>query len=380
MFNAAGELRARGRTVFDLSLGNPDLEPPAVWNESLVALLRNAPAGQHRYMNSRGIASVRQFIARRESARYGLPFELDDVTMTVGAAGALNVVFRTLLDPGDEVLTPAPYFTEYRNYAANNDARLITAPTSADFSLDVDALLSKISERTRILLLNSPNNPSGAVYDAASLAALARGLERLASPRLFVVEDTPYRDLMHDGSAAPSLLGQFPATLLIGSHSKDLGLAGERIGYLLSSPEIVERRALHQAFEHWQRTLGFVNAPALMQRSLEATLGKPGATVDVASYARRCQWVAGQLAELGFVLPRPRAGFFLFARLPDSFVPAPGFESRDVAFCTELAREACLAVPGVAFGCADHVRLALCGSDETLAGALAAFRTVLRSR
>lgn len=374
MFDAASELRAKGLPVYDLSLGNPDVEPPQAWKERVVSLLRAPHTGQHRYMNGRGLPEVRSAIARRESARYGIELEPDDVTMTVGAAGALSLIFRTFLDPGDEVLTPAPYFTEYANYAASNDARLVTAPTTERFELDVDALMHRLGPRTRLLVLNSPNNPSGAVYDDASLAALARRLAALDAPRLVVVEDTPYRSLMHDGSHPPALFGRYRNTLLVCSHSKDLGLAGERIGYVLNTAELPDRSAFHRALEYWQRTLGFVNAPALMQRSL-SVLSDEAVCVDVTVYARRCASFARGLRELGFWVPEPRAGFFLFAKLPASFEGEAG-QSRDVSLCAELAQLGCLVVPGVAFGRPDYVRIALCADDDTSAGALAAFRRV----
>jgi aspartate aminotransferase len=378
MFNAALEMRARGLTVYDLSLGNPDLEPPQLWKDAALSLLNSDERGRHRYMNNSGFPEVRKFVAEREASLYGVAFEASDVTMTVGAAGGLNVAFRTILDPGDEILTPTPFFTEYRNYTENHDVKLVLAPTREDFTLDVDAILSRITDRTRIVLLNSPNNPTGAVYDAASLDSLTAGLRQRTLPRpLYVVEDAPYRNLMFDGSTAPSMLGRYPNTLLVTSHSKDLALPGERIGYLLVAPGCEARSELNRAFEYWNRVLGFVNAPALMQRTLLAVLGQPGGSVDPQIYARKTQRMSQALGALGFGLPRIHAGFFLFPKLPESLsITPPEGGSRDVTFCQLLAAEGCLAVPGVAFGGEDHVRLALCVGDETVTGAISAFERV----
>jgi aspartate aminotransferase len=378
MFNAALEMRARGLTVYDLSLGNPELEPPQLWKDVVRSLVGGEERGRHRYMNNCGFPEVRTFVAERESAIYGVEFAPSDVTMTVGAAGGLNVAFRAVLDPGDEILTPAPFFTEYRNYTDNHDVKLVAVPTRADFTLDVDGILSRITEKTKIVLLNSPNNPTGAVYDVASLEALAAGLRERSLPRpLYVIEDAPYRNLMYDGSTAPSMLGRYANTMLVTSHSKDLALPGERIGYLMVSPECTERNELNRAFEYWNRVLGFVNAPALMQRTLVAVLGKPGGSVDPQIYARKCELMSQALTTLGFALPEIRAGFFLFPKLPTtlSLTPTPG-SSRDVAFCQMLAAQGCLAVPGIAFGGEDHIRLALCVDDETLNGAVQVFRKV----
>ncbi|MGC4064049.1 MAG: aminotransferase class I/II-fold pyridoxal phosphate-dependent enzyme [Polyangiaceae bacterium] len=275
-------------------------------------------------------------------------------------------------------MTPAPFFTEYRNYTDNHDVKLVPVPTREDFTLDVDAILSRITDRTKIVLLNSPNNPTGAVYDVKSLESLAEGLRQRALGRpLYVIEDAPYRNLMYNGSTAPSMLGRYANTMLVTSHSKDLALPGERIGYLMVSPECEERNELNRAFEYWNRVLGFVNAPALMQRTLVAVLGQPGGSVDPLIYARKSERMSAALTSLGFTLPEIRAGFFLFPKLPMALplTPEPG-SSRDVKFCQLLAAQGCLAVPGIAFGGEDHIRLALCVDDETLTGAIEVFRKV----
>ncbi|HLT40904.1 MAG TPA: pyridoxal phosphate-dependent aminotransferase [Enhygromyxa sp.] len=378
MFELGRALRADGGgPVWDLSLGNPSLEPPPIWRDAIRQLLTDEPPGMHRYMTNSGFLDVREFIAAREAERYRLVgLESHDVTMTVGAAGALNVLLKSIVDPGDRVLTPAPFFSEYEHYCGNHGAELIAVATAPDFTLDIDAIEAAIEaapERARILLLNSPHNPTGVIYDSESLDRLAARLRSLALPRpLWVIEDSPYRDLVHDDSEVPSMLTRWPNTVLVTSHSKDLGLAGERIGYLVISPRARGRELLHRAVAFCNRTLGFVNAPALMQRALPRVLDQPGGRVDVRVYADNCRRMADGLRELGFSLPRPRAGFFLFPRLPDRLL-----EAGDVALTDRLREHRTLVVPGVAFGVPGHLRLAMCVDPPVVDGALNAFRALL---
>lgn len=378
MFELGRALRADGGgPVWDLSLGNPSLEPPGLWREAIKQLLDDEPPGMHRYMTNSGFLDVREFIAAREAERYGVHgLESHDVTMTVGAAGALNVLLKSIVDPGDRVLTPAPFFSEYAHYCANHGAELLPVATTAEFTLDVEAIVAAIQaapERARILLLNSPHNPTGVIYDAASLDRLADALARLELPRpLWVIEDSPYRDLVHESEdgeiEVPSMLSRWPNTVLVTSHSKDLGLAGERIGYLVISPSARGRELLHRAVAFCNRTLGFVNAPALMQRVLPRVLGQPGGRVDVRIYAENCRTMALGLRELGFTLPQPRAGFFLFPRLPERLR-----ELGDVGLTDRLRQHRTLVVPGVAFGVPGHLRLAMCVDPPVVEGALNAF-------
>lgn len=377
MFEQAGQLRRQGGgPVHDLSLGNPSLEPPPRWAQSLHELLDDPTPGMHRYMTNAGFAEVREFIAGREGERFGLPIEGDDITMTVGAAGGINVVLRSMLDEGAEVLVPVPYFSEYDHYCANAGATLVPATSGPGFALDVDTLVSKITDRTRLVVINSPNNPSGAVYTEANLARLATALRAANEGRpqpIFVVEDSPYRDLMHDGSHAASMMPLYDHTLHLTSHSKDLGLAGERIGYIVLSPKAGGRALLRRAFGFCNRVLGFVNAPALMQRALPKVLGHADGKVDVGIYARRCRTMAAGLRDLGFDVPDPQAGFFLFPGLPAALRDDTG---GDVALTERMLAERTIVVPGTAFGIPGHLRLSMAAPDDAVEGALAAFRKV----
>jgi aspartate aminotransferase len=378
MFELAGQMRADGGgPVYDLSLGNPSLEPPVAWRNAVRDLLEDEPPGMHRYMTNAGFPEVRAFIAERESKRYGLEFEAADVTMTVGAAGALNVLLRSVVDPGEQVLVPAPYFSEYEHYCVNAGATLHPIRSREDFSLNVGAIADAITPQTRVLLLNSPNNPTGAIYEASELAELAEAIRsRTAShPRpLYVIEDSPYRDVVFDPSAAvPSMLTHYDQTIFVTSHSKDLGLAGERIGYLLISPRAKGRDLLRRATGFCNRVLGFVNAPALMQRALPRVLGRPDGRVDVDVYAANCRKMAAGIRELGFHIPEPKAGFFLFPRLPEQLTDDEG---GDIALTERLRAERTIVVPGTAFGVPGHLRLSMCVDPPVVDGALAAFRKV----
>lgn len=373
MFEAAAKLRADGNgPVADLSLGNPSLEPPPRFKQALRELIDDPTPGLHRYMTNSGFPDVRAFIAGREGERFGLPIEASDVTMTVGAAGGMNVVFRAMLDEGDEVVTPIPYFTEYDHYVANAGGSLRGVPSKEAFALDVDGLVASLGERTRVLVLNSPNNPSGVVYARSELDVLAQALTEASRGRerpIFVVEDSPYRDLTHDGSPVASMMDRYPHTLHLTSHSKDLGLAGERIGYIVLSPRAEGRELLTRAFSFCNRVLGFVNAPALMQRMLPRVLGHDDGRVDVGVYAARCKRMAAGLRELGFAIPDPRAGFFLFPKLP------AGWDD-DVDATAKLQAERTIVVPGTAFGVPGHLRLSMAASDDAVDGALSAFARV----
>jgi len=377
MFDLANQLRADGGgPVHDLSLGNPSLEPPEVWRRAVLDLLQTEPPGMHRYMTSAGFPEVREFLAERESARYGLELSAQDVTMTVGAAGGLNVIFNALVDPSDEIVVPAPYFSEYEHYCENVGAALVPVATTLDFQLDPTAIDAAIGPKCRVVMLNSPNNPSGAIYSHDALVELAGVLERSNRTRtkpIVVVEDAPYRDLVHDGTDAPSILQHYPHSVLVTSHSKDLGLAGERIGYVVVSPQLFGRDFVNRAAAFCNRVLGFVNAPALMQRILPIVLADPMGRVDVTVYARRCRTMAEGLRALGFEIPVPRAGFFLFPRLPDRLRTTDG---GDIALAQRLVEERTIVVPGTAFGGPGHLRLSMATSEEAVASALAAFTKV----
>ena len=347
--------------VYDFTLGNPILEPPVALQEALrQAVLKPVP-GMHRYMPNAGYPECRSQVADYLRRELGAPIEGEDVIMTSGAAGAMNVALKSLIDPGDEVVVIAPYFPEYFFYIDNVGGVITVAESRADFDLDLAAIERAIGKRTRALILNSPNNPTGRMYSATRLRELGELLaqkERMAGAPITILSDEPYRKIVFDGRTAPSVMAIHPNTIFINSHSKDLGLPGERIGYAVLSPTHQDRLALRDALTFCNRALGFVNAPALFQRVVAQV---QEAQVDVAQYQQlRDQFCRG-LAQAGLHCVQPEGAFYLFPQ-----TPTPD----DMAFVRALQRYRVLAVPGSGFGRAGHIRLIFCVTPEEIDGAL----------
>lgn len=363
MFEAGIALKATygERSVFDLSLGNPVLDPPAAFYKRLRDLLAEPARGAHRYMPNAGFAETRAAVARQLSAETGLPFAAGDVVMTVGAAGALNVVFKALLDPGDEVVVLAPYFPEYLFYIDNHGGAPVIVQTDERFQPDATALEAALTPRTKAVLLNSPNNPTGVVYPAARLAdvgqVLARAEARFGRP-IYLVSDEPYAKLLYDGATYPPVYGHHAASIGVVSYSKDLSLAGERIGYVAVNPACPDKTMLVDALIFANRVLGFVNAPALMQRAIE---GLQGVAVDVGWYQQRRDRLYTGLRDLGFDVVRPEGAFYLFPRSP---------MEDDVAFVRALLDYQVLVVPGSGFGRPGYFRISYSVEDWVIEGAL----------
>ncbi len=363
MFEEGAELKAKlgPDRVFDMSLGNPIAEPPEAVRAELRRLVNDPVPGMHRYMSNQGLAEAREAIAARHARAGGVDVGADGVVLSCGAAACLNVLFHALLDPGSEVVIVAPFFPEYLFYAANHGGVVKIAKTTDDFLLDVDAIEREVGEATRAVVICSPNNPTGRLYDEASLKALADMLARKA-PDALLVSDEPYRRIIFDGHRVPNLLDVTTQSVIISSHSKDIGLAGERLGFVLVHPEARDRQALLDAMVFSNRTLGFVNAPALMQRVIATT---QHATVDVADYQRKRDLLHGPLVEAGYACPKPEGAFYLFPRAPID---------DDVAFVRKLIEHGVLVVPGSGFGWPGHFRISYCVEDRVLEGALAGFR------
>ncbi|MUM78756.1 pyridoxal phosphate-dependent aminotransferase [Pseudodesulfovibrio sp. F-1] len=359
--------------VHDFSLGNPDLPPPPAIKEALADLAAQADQPFFLgYMPNFGYPDVREKLALEVSREQGVSVPADSLVITCGAAGALNAFFRAVLDPGDQVLAPAPFFVEYGFYAENHGASLITVPSKPlSFELDLEAIDAAITPRTRVVLINSPNNPTGAVYSRDELEGLAAILARHSRERdrpIFILSDEPYRFLTFDGVEVPSVLPVYPHTVVCSSFSKNLSMAGERIGYALINPAMEGREALVASVIMANRILGFVNAPALAQRLLGRALGS---SVDVAVYDARRKAMARVLDAAGLRYTMPRGAFYFFPE-------APGGD--DVAFCATLQEEKILAVPGTGFGYPGYFRLAFCVGEEVIARSADAFvRAVARA-
>jgi aspartate aminotransferase len=353
--------------VFDFSLGNPDVPPPAALANVLRELAQTTarPLGLG-YVPNAGIPSLRARLARKLAAEQQVALEPRHVLVTCGAAGALTAFFRAVLEPGDEVVCPAPYFVEYGSYCGHFGGVLRPVPSlPPDFQPDLTRLEAAFTPRTRVLLINSPNNPAGCVYSAATLQALATLLARHNAGRarpVFLVSDEPYRFLTYDGTEVPPVLPLSPYSVVVGSFSKSLSLAGERVGYLTINPAMPEAGLLLDAVTMTNRTLGFVNAPVLGQALAEALLDTG---VDLAIYDRRRHAMAQVLQEAGISSPLPQGAFYFFP-------PAPGGD--DLAFVQELLAENILAVPGSGFGFPGYFRLTFCVEESVIRCAAPGFQ------
>ena len=350
--------------VFDLSLGNPVVEPPPQFHDELRRLAENPLRGMHRYMPNAGYPETREAVASGLRAETGIPFSMGEIVMTCGAAGGLNVVLKTILNPGEEVVFFAPYFVEYGYYTDNHGGVPVIAPTDGSFQPDIAALEGLITPRTRAVLLNSPNNPSGAVYPTDRIRDLGQLLHGKAThygTEIFLISDEPYRRIIYDGLAYPHVFPYYQNTIVVHSHAKDLALPGERIGYIAVNPNYGAKEELVDGLTFCNRILGYVNAPALMQHAVRAL---QGVSIDVSDYQRKRDYVYGRLTEMGYSIFKPQGAFYLFPKSP---------VEDDVAFVEELQRWNVLTVPGRGFGSPGHFRISYCLEDRVLEGAMEGF-------
>jgi aspartate aminotransferase len=371
MFEEGARLKERhgADAVFDFSLGNPVVEPPPEVKEAFRAALDDPAPGRHRYMPNAGFPEVRRAVAEFLSRDFGVPVTAERVLMCVGAGGGLNVVLKSILDPGDEVIVLAPCFPEYAFYVDNHGGRTVAVPTGPGFRPDPAAVEAALTPGTAAVIVNSPNNPTGVVYPQEDLDALGAALRRHRERTgrvVHLVSDEPYRRLLFDGRSPASVFRASEAAILVTSHSKDLALPGERIGVVALGPDCPDAAGLASAFTFANRTLGFVNAPALQQRAVAALQGR---TVDPEIYRRKRDFLCGALEAMGYRFERPGGAFYLFPR-------APGGD--DVAFVERLLRERILVVPGSGFGTPGWFRLAYCVPDREIEGALPGFERAIR--
>lgn len=351
--------------VFDFTLGNPEVEPPPAVLAAARRVLDGPERHLHAYMPNAGHPRVRAAVAARLAAATGLPYTAGHVLMTVGAGGALNTVLKALLNHGDEVLTVAPYFVEYGFYAENHGGRLVVVPPAADLTPDVARLEAAITPRTRAIVLNSPNNPSGVVYPASTFVELEALLGRTAQP-IVVISDEPYRALVFDGVTVPEVPPLVTRAVVATSWSKSLAIPGERIGYLAFSPRMPEAAELFEACTFTSRVLGFVNAPALWQWVV-AEVGDQ--TIDVSPYREKRDLMYEGLRRIGYECVKPQGAFYVFPRTPID---------DDVAFVRLLAEEGVLTVPGSGFGMPGHIRISLTVERDTVVRALPGFERAFR--
>ncbi len=354
--------------VFDFSLGNPNVPAPNEVKEALLDLVENMdPLELHGYTNSNsGYADVREAVATSLNQRFGTSFEGKNIIMTVGAAGGLNVILKTLLNPGDQVIAFAPYFGEYRSYTNNFDGELVeVSPNLENFQPKLDEFEEKITAKTKAVIVNTPNNPTGVVYSEETIKALAAIMEKKQEEfgtEIYLISDEPYRELVYGDVEVPYLTKYYDNTIVGYSFSKSLSLPGERIGYLVIPDEVKDSEIVLQAANVANRILGFVNAPTLQQKLIARCLD---AKTDISYYDRNRETLYQGLLDCGFECIKPEGAFYLFMKAPIQ---------DEKEFCSVAKKYNLLLVPGSSFACPGYVRIAYCVSYETIVNSLPKFK------
>lgn len=353
--------------VYDFSLGNPSVEPPKRISEEIINILNEEnPNLVHGYMNNSGYTDVREKIALSLNGRFGTDFNADNIVMTVGAAGGLNVILKSLLNPGDEVITFAPYFGEYRNYVSNYDGKLVVVPPNCEtFQPDLIEFEKRITPKTKAVIINSPNNPTGVVYSEETIIKLADILYKKQqdyNTSIYLISDEPYRELVYDNLEVPYLTRYYKNTIVGYSFSKSLSLPGERIGYLVIPNEADDYELLISAANVATRILGFVNAPSLLQRAVARCIDEK---VDVEVYNRNRELLYNSLLSYGYECVKPQGAFYLFVK---------ALEEDDKKFAEAAKKHNILIVPGSSFGCPGYVRIAYCVDYSVIERALPGFK------
>ncbi|MBE6368098.1 MAG: pyridoxal phosphate-dependent aminotransferase [Lentisphaerae bacterium] len=374
MFEAGNELRKKygNDKVYDFSLGNPDVPAPAAVKSALQEIAENADKPfALGYMPNAGYPECRARLAEYLTREQGVPVDGGSVIATCGAAGGINAFFRAVLEPGDEVICPAPYFVEYAFYAGNFQGKLLPVASKADtFELDCDAIAAAITPKTRAVLVNSPNNPTGQIYSRKELETLADVLKAASNKygrAIYLIADEPYRYLNYDNCEVPSVFSVYDASVVIGSFSKTLSLAGERIGYVAVNPALEGAAELINGLIMTNRILGFVNAPALAQQILIRSVD---ATIELDIYRRRRNLMAQVLSDAGIEFMMPKGAFYFFPKSP---------VADERIFVEKLLQERILAVPGRGFGLAGHFRLTFCVDESIIANSAESFKNAMKN-
>ena len=371
MFEEGARLKQQfgPQNVFDFSLGNPNLEPSSKLKAAIGAAAGDHAPGVHGYMPNAGLLETRNAIARKIGKDADFAIDGSNIVMTVGAGGALNVALKTLINPGDEIVIPKPFFVEYVFYCDNHGGSAVLVPTKPDFSLDISAIEAAISDKTAAVLINSPNNPTGRIYPADQindLAQMLRAKSKEVGRTIVLISDEPYRGIIYDGASVPSILKSYENSLVVTSFSKDLSIPGERLGYIAMNPGMQDAENTLAGLVLCNRILGFVNAPSLIQRAVANHLTD---LVDVSIYKRRRDRLFNALTGFGYDVIKPEGAFYLFPKSP---------LEDDVAFVARLREKLILTVPGVGFGGPGFFRIAYCVSDETIEGSLKGFEEAIR--
>ena len=359
--------RSDAKETFDFRLGNPEIAPPALFFEELSKAVNNSPEGLHQYSPLGGHTRARDAVANTLTKKKGIPFTARHVVMTSGGAGALNIILKAILNPGDEVLVLAPLYLEYPYYIDNHGGVCLTVETNEDFTLNVDAVAARLSLRTKAIIVNSPNNPTGAIYSETSLKSLAKLLEergRKFGNTIFLIYDAAYEDIVYDGAQLPEIFKIYKNTILAASFSKPLSIPGERIGYAAVHPEMDHAAELADALTFTNRVLGYLSAPVLMQHVVTHL---QGVRVNLAEYQERRDMFYDALKSFGYSLTRPQGAYYLFPKTPVN----------DVTFMQALAKEGVLVNPGSSLGRSGYLRIAFCKKKETIQKSLPGFKKVM---
>ena len=367
MFETGAVLKSKygEENVFDFSLGNPNIDPPADFAKALAEYAKNVKPGMHAYMPNAGYQDVRQKIASWVSKTEGIEITADNIVMTCGAAGAMNIVLKTILNPGDNIIVITPYFAEYDAYISNHGGQIVRVASKEDFDLVPENIEKAINDKTQGIIINSPNNPSGKVYTEETIKKLAAMLERKSKERgraIYLLSDEPYKKIIYDGIKTPSVIKAYKHSMILTSYSKDLSLPGERIGWVAVNPGAEDIANLMGGIIMCNRILGFVNAPAIMQKMVAEFQGR---SVDIDFYKKKRDRISEILGNIGYEFTKPEGAFYLFPK-------APGGD--DLKAVDALQNEKVLVVPGRGFGSPGYFRIAYCVSDKVIEGSASGFK------
>jgi aspartate aminotransferase len=369
MFEEGNKLKGiyGAENVFDFSIGNPEVEPPSEVDGAISDIALDNTKGTHRYMPNAGYPFVREKIAGKLARKYKTEIPSDNICMVCGAAAGLNVVLKSILNPLEEVIIFAPYFAEYKFYIGNGGGTPVVVETDDEFDIDINAFKEAVTPKTKAILINSPNNPTGVIYSREILQALSEAIrekEKEFDTDIFLLSDEPYNEIKYTDDELPAVFSIFDKAIVVNSYSKSLALPGERIGYIAVSPKINNCDLLMAAIIFNNRTLGFVNAPAISQRIVAKAVD---ASVDPSIYKERLDILYNHLIELGFECKKPEGAFYLFVKSP---VPD------ELEFIKVAQKYNVLVVPGRGFGRAGYFRLSFCVGLDTIKGSLQAFRKI----
>lgn len=355
--------------VYDFSLGNPNLDPPDIFFENLKNLSKTSNSNIHGYMPNSGFESTRKVVAKKLSEESNSNLKSEDIVMTVGAAGALNVVLHSILDPNDEVIIFKPFFPEYKFYVDNHNGISKYCDYNENFEPNLDNFDSLLNKKTKAIILNSPNNPSGITYSKETIIKIVeiiKNYEKKLNTKIYIISDEPYRYLEYENTEQPFITTIFERGIIATSFSKDLSLAGERIGYIAVNPINKDKEILISALNFSNRTLGFVNAPAIAQRLIEKSIGSIS-NIDI--YRSKRDLMFENLKSFGYEMVKPSGGFYLFPRSPID----------DIEFCKLLKNEKILVVPGSGFGAPNYFRISYSVGDDVIKKSLSGFEKVIKT-